>query len=98
MSWLPEDRSTGPGYWIFKWPLKVSQCLKDAVSWHDSATSKASSQAKAGIEGNRVDSTFKDQLDLCAKETKEHLTVRIWKGIITAFGRFFTEGTYFKKD
>lgn len=106
MSTLPEDPSIGPGYWIFKWPFKISQCLKNAVLWHDAATSKGSSQANAEIPGSMVDETFKHQIENCATTTigpfgdkiREVVTVSIWKKVIDAFGRWFTEGKYFKGD
>lgn len=98
MGLLPEDKSTGPGYWIFKWPFRISQCLMDAVDFHDAATSDGSSQEKAEIPGSMVDDAFIKQIEGCAKETGEWWTVRVWRAVITVFGRWFSEGKYFKKD
>ena len=94
MSIFPEDKSTGPGYKWLKWPFKISACLKAAVGWHDEATSKGSSQDKFKIPGSIIDGNFIAQIENCKGEV---ITSAIWKRIILAVGRWFTEGRYFPK-
>lgn len=97
MSWLPEDKKTRPGYWIFSWPWKTD--FDEAVEVHDRNTSKDSYAAKIGIPGVRVDEGFREQtreLEHVRKSSLgQRLLAKFFRGIVTAFSRWFTEGRYF---